>query len=412
VNAETPPSADIDRRRALTVVHVIVGLEIGGAELTLYRLVTGSDPGISHVVISLTTEGAVGARLRTAGVEVHALHMKHAFDTPLTVFRLRRLLRGLSPNIVQTWMYHADFVGALAVCSTDPWALIWSVRSSGLSTGSRVIRLLQKACAWFSPRKPDLVLFASDLARHIHTRLGYNPKRSLVIRNGFEIDRFRPAIARRADARDRFCFAENQLVVGWVGRAHIDKHLDAFLAAASDVAQKVPEARFMVVGPGLDERNARLALQRDAAGLKGRMVLAGRQEDPVIAYAAMDVFCLSSRREAFPNVLGEAMASALPCVATDVGDVRVLLGHGDLIVPAEDVEALAERLLEVCRMTGSEREALGVANRERVVKDFDIAKTYETYADVYQRLLRALAGCDIVWAELATGGWPNEKYRS
>jgi glycosyltransferase involved in cell wall biosynthesis len=387
VDARFPTDQAATTPGAIRVVHVIIGLDTGGAELTLYNLAAASSGSVQHIVISLTNEGPVGARLRQAGIEVHTLGTRHPTDALRTALRLRRLLRLLAPDIVQTWMYHADFLGGLAARLAGPWPLIWSVRSADPSRAGWMTRSLQRACAWLSPWVPDLVIFAGDVARRRHEDIGYRPRRALVIRNGFDAQRFRISAAQRRTARARFGFAKSDVVIGWLGRLHLDKDPQTFIRSAGLVAARKPDVRFLMAGRGLDESSPEVAAWSAAAAVEGRLVLAGRQDDPTAVYAAMDIFCLSSCTEAFPNVLGEAMAGALPCVTTNVGDAGVLICDENFRAPPGDPEALAQRMLQLHAIGAQGRLSVGEANRDRVVQAFDKSATHRAYEETYRTLV-------------------------
>ncbi len=120
---------------------------------------------------------------------------------------------------------------------------------------------------------------------------------------------------------------------------------------------------------------------------KRRFVLAGESKDVPLCLAAMDVFCLHSRNEGFPNVLAEAMAMGLPCVTTDVGDAAMLLGDCGHVVPKQDAAALADGVTRLLQLDPLARQALGQRARARVLAQFTIAATRTGFEAVYQRLL-------------------------
>src|SRR5512134_1216123 len=119
----------------MKVAHVIIGLEVGGAEMMLRRLLLTqrSQGGAPGTVISLTGLGPVGQRLRDDGVEVIALGMRTSLGAPLAVLRLRRLLLRLQPDVVQTWLVHADLLGGLAARAAGLRAVVWGVRTTDFS---------------------------------------------------------------------------------------------------------------------------------------------------------------------------------------------------------------------------------------------------------------------------------------
>ena len=128
-------------------------------------------------------------------------------------------------------------------------------------------------------------------------------------------------------------------------------------------------------------------------GLYGRVTFAGHVADPRAHYRAMDLFCVSSDTEQMPVALVEAMASSLPVVSTDVGDVRAMLpdAQGEYVVPLEEHESawpLAEKLTELLR-DASKRKQLGAANRKVAEERYSFDAMLRAYRDVYQSVTSA-----------------------
>jgi glycosyltransferase involved in cell wall biosynthesis len=155
--------------------------------------------------------------------------------------------------------------------------------------------------------------------------------------------------------------------------------------AAAIAAAHIPALRFVLVGRGIPDSPA-LRASIAEAGLDKRFVLDGQRSDIARVMSALDVFCLSSRAEGFPNVLGEAMACGTPSVSTDCGDARIVLGDDARIAPVQDASALAGRIIEVAALPAAQRRALGARQRERIVREFDIRHVWRTYLDLYTRL--------------------------
>jgi glycosyltransferase involved in cell wall biosynthesis len=120
--------------------------------------------------------------------------------------------------------------------------------------------------------------------------------------------------------------------------------------------------------------------------LKERFIFTGERSDVHRLMQAMDVFCLSSKSEAFPNVLGEAMACAVPCVSTDVGGCREIIGDTGVLVPPSDSRALALGLLALLEKPVEELRSLGRAARERIQARYSLSRAVEEYSNVYERL--------------------------
>jgi glycosyltransferase involved in cell wall biosynthesis len=371
----------------LRILHVISGLRIGGAETALYRLVTGSGAGqCSHAVAALTPDGAMGPRLREAGVELVTFDFKRS---PLSHFLgLALFIRRTRPDIVQTWMYHADMFGGLAARLTGNRNVIWGIRTTELQQGdARATVAVRSVCARLSRWIPHTIVCVAEAARRSHVEAGYDAGRMVVVPNGFDLSRLVTAPGQASRLRAQCGFGADELVIGTLGRFNHNKDQRNFVRAAGLLAQRNDHVRFLMAGRGLDPGNAELRHWLGKTGRAERFALLGERADMPVCLEAMDIFCLSSRTEAFPNVVGEAMAMAVPCVVTDVGDAAMLVADTGVVVPKEDSAALADGMARLSLMTPDARRQLGRRAKERIHAEFAMARACARFEAVYQRVI-------------------------
>ena len=378
----------------LHVVHIISGLGQGGAETVLHRLVTAPGQQAVHTVISLSDEGVFGARLRKEGIAVHALGMK---GSPLAatqgVWKLYRLINLLKPDVVQTWMYHADLVGGLAARMAGIRAIAWGIRNSGsdLQHGSRSAHIIARLCGGLSRLVPGVIIACADEAARRHREWGYDADRMLVIPNGYDLSALGPDADARTQLRAEWGVADDTPLVGSVARWNPLKDHANLLEALARCSQRHPGMKCVLVGEGMDERNTELMSLLQRHGLKGRVVLLGRRDDVPRILAALDVYVLSSRAEGFPNVVAEAMASGLPCVVTNVGDAARIVGESGWVVAPRNSAALAEAMDEAVSLLGTEDGMAQYAQRaaggrQRVEENFSLEVMRSRYQTVWSRL--------------------------
>lgn len=369
------------------VLHVITGLAVGGAEMALYRLILefrGSD--YRHTVVVLTPGGGMYARYVESGIKLIVLDVRRA---PLSgLLRLYRLMRTLRPDIVQTWLYHADFLGGLAARIAGNRNVIWGIRTTDVDGGcARTTSVIRQLCASLSRWVPDTIVCVAEAARRSHSQLGYDASRMVVVGNGFDLSALTPGEGQRAAMRAHCGFKLDAIVVGTLGRFNLDKDHASFVKAAGQLADRHERLRFLMVGKDLDAGNGELMGWIAATGHAGRFVLLGERADVAVCLAAMDIFCLSSRTEAFPNVVGEAMAMGLPCVATDVGDVAVLMADTGVLVPKADPDALARGVAGLMALGAEDRERLGQKARERIGALFTMDCVRERFEEIYEDVI-------------------------
>ncbi len=373
----------------MRVVHIINGLEVGGAEMMLVKLLRATDPTRARsTVVSLTTTGVLGSEVRAAGVDLTALGLRAPGSVPAGLRRLRRLLVEIEPDVVQTWLYKSDLLGGLAV-QTLPRrrpALVWGVRQSALDRhrSSRSNRLAAWLSTRLSARWPDAILCNAAEVLADHAAAGYDRGRMLVIHNGFDLREFRPDPEAAAAVRHELGVGGSPLV-GLVARVDPQKDHATFLDAAELVLQALPDTRFLLCGLGADATNP--LFSRVSPALARALLLLGVRRDVARLTASLDVAVSSSLfGEGMPNAIGEAMACAVPCVVTDVGGSAGLVGDTGRVVPAGRADLLAEALVETLAMAVAERAARGEAARHRIASGYSIEAAAEQYLALYEEV--------------------------
>ena len=365
-----------------TVLHLITGLEPGGAEHMLVRLVTRLDRDRHRsVVVSMTGPGALGPALAKAGIELFSLGMRRGLPDPRGLARLVGVLRRVRPGILQSWLYHADLLGLLAWhFAPRPCRLFWNVRCTE-SVDAGLVRRLLAFCSAF----PDLVVVNSHAGQRFHQNLGYRPKRWAYIPNGCDTALFRfDARARRA-LRNEWRIADETVAIGMPARHHPMKDHQNFLAAAARLAASRPDDVFVLAGAGVEAANRSLADAIARHGLGDRVRLLGNRDDIARVYSALDIATLSSAYgEGWPNVIGEAMSCGLPCAVTDCGDAAELVGTYGVVVPPRDPAALAAAWRRLAEIGPAARQSLGAGARRHIIEHYDLAAIARRYEDLYE----------------------------
>lgn len=330
------------------VVHIITGLNDGGAEGVLTRLCLHSK-GAIHVVISLMDAGKYGPLLQQAGVAVHCLGMNPGKPSIVRFFQLIKLIRSEQPDVVQTWMYHADLLGGFAARMAGVRRVFWGIRHSTLDKGKskRSTIMIARLCALLSSWVPEKIICCANKALSVHADIGYAATKLWVIPNGYDLSHFKPDVAAGEKVRNELRLGAREFVIGKVGRFDPLKDHFNLLRALSLVAEQKIHFRCLLVGKGLSPYNAALVTYIAELGLQDRVVLAGQRTDIPAVMNALDLHVLSSCSEGFPNVLAEAMACGTPCVATNVGDALEILGDASTCCPPQDSDALADVIIKM-----------------------------------------------------------------
>jgi glycosyltransferase involved in cell wall biosynthesis len=372
------------------VTHVITGLDTGGAETMLYRLLLHTDrAAYESEVISMTDIGAVGEKIRALGVPIRALGMRRGVPNPLGVLRLARWLSQYSPDVLQSWMYQADLVSGLAARLAGGMPVAWGIHNAYLEPRSvkRIKLWTVRACIWSSGWLPSRIVCCSEASREVHAQLGYPQKKMMVVPNGSDLAAFRPDPEARRSVCEELGLRVETPLIGLVARFDLPKDHRTFVQAAGLLHTRVPEAHFILCGDSITRENPQLTEWIDAARVRSRCHLLGRRLDMPRLSAALDVATSSSSfSEAWPLAVGEAMACGVPCAVTDVGDSSVIVGDTGRVVPPKNPQALADAWHGLLTLGPDERTRLGQAARRRMEEHFDLLGAVAKYEKLYEEL--------------------------
>lgn len=367
-------------------LFVTSGLSTGGAEKQLVRILSrlhGRD--LQAGVVSLLGPGPVSAELGSLGIPVWHLGLERAARLPIALPGLLTIVRRFRPEVIQGWMYHGNLAAVLAHWWRRRARLVFGVRQSLHDIGRekpmtrRVIRWNARAS-----RRAGAIVYNSQTARRQHEEFGFAAARGLVIDNGFDTARFRPDRSARQVVRAELGMPTDAPLIGLVARHHPMKGHEIFLQAAGRLAAGRPAVQFLLAGAGVVADRPPFSEWAHQPSLAGRLYLLGERTDMPQLTAALDIACSSSCwGEAFPNAIGEAMSCGVPCVATDVGDVRRIVGDTGIVVPAGDAAVLAAAWEHLLDMPAEERVAMGSAARARVDANFGIDSVARKYAALY-----------------------------
>lgn len=371
----------------MKILHIITGLGNGGAEGVLHRLTTACADQ-AHEVISLTGHGWTSDKLIKSGIPVHAIDLRSFKQGGFAgLARLRGLIRESKPDVIQTWMYHADLLGGVAARLGGRKSIVWGVRASqiGVDRSSASARRVRWACARLSNIIPKLIVCNSEAGARVHERLGYQREKLVVISNGYDLDELWPDREARAEVRRAWGCLPDEPLLGMVARWDVLKDHENLVEALAILKGRRTGWRCVLIGPGISEHNPQLVKLLARHDLQDRVLLQGPTTRIRAVMSAIDVHTLSSRAEAFPNAVAEAMACGTPCVVTDVGDAAQIVGQTGWSVPASDPKLLARALADALaamsdRAGWAERQN---ASRRRIGEFYNLTRVADEYRAVW-----------------------------
>jgi glycosyltransferase involved in cell wall biosynthesis len=375
----------------MRVLHIITDLNRSGAETVLFRLIS-SDHKNDNFVISLMDMGEYGLKLKEAGITVKALNMPRGKISLRSLFHLYSLIRSLKPDVIQTWMYHADLIGGFVGRLAGKHEIVWGIRASDLfkEKTAKSTLFVRWLCARASKTIPRNIIVNSQNGQLIHANLGYDKTKMVLIHNGLDTEVLKPDEKLRIAFRKQNNIEPRQVLIGAVGRWDPQKDYNNFIASLGQLKQiGIHGWRCILVGPGITEENTELLALLNSHELRRNIDLLGPRNDIVAIMNALDLHVLSSSYgEGFPNVLAEAMSCGTPCVTTEVGDAAIIVGETGWVVPTSNSVALAMTLQKALGEMGNIAtwEARKQACRSRIVKKYSLAKMVESYSKVWSKV--------------------------
>ena len=373
----------------IRVLFIIGTLDVGGAETQLVELVTRLDRRrFEATVCCLAAAGPLEQRLAAAGVPIHALDFRgvrnrgnyvtslpHVFAR---LWRLFRLMRETSPDIVHGVLFWAYLLGAYVGTLARVPVVVASRRSLGLFKADKPHYLMLERWA---DRFTDVFIANSEAVRRDSIeREHLDPARVLVVRNGVDFSRFDhpapPAAGSQLGSRPRVIVVSNLI--------HYKGH-EYFLRAWPKVLDRFPGATALLVGEGVMASPLQ-AIAREL-GIEGSVRFLGSRQDVAALLAASDLYVHPSLQEGYSNAILEAMASGRPVVATRVGGNPEAIADGEtgLLVAPADPAALATAMLRLLEQPAFAAR-LGESAAEVVRRRFQMDTVVREYEDIYTRL--------------------------
>lgn len=370
----------------MKIVHIITSLNDGGAENTLYKICK-YDKFNKHIVISFLNSGKYFYLLKRIGIEVYALDVK--FYSFYKIFILMKLLSSLKPNIIQTWLIHADLVGGLVSRLLGFKNIIWNIRYSEIQKKNQVKLtklLIVKIMARLSYIVPRSIVIVSKKAQKIYASEGYDKKKFHFIPNGYDLKILKNNYLQKIEFKQTLKTNKKIPIIGNISRFHPKKDHINLIKALSILKSKNINFFCVLFGTNVDKNNTELVSEIKNLGLNRNVRLFGQNDNVVKIFNGIDLFVQSSSYgEGFPNVVAESMACKTPCVVTNVGDSSFILGDTGWIVPPNNPFKLAKSIQTAFNEIGKKKWIIrGDRSRSRIKKNFNINKMINSYNQLWK----------------------------
>lgn len=365
----------------MKILHLINDLKRGGAESILIKTLEFHElKNREQIVVSLDPGNEYHKDLTKLNIPVRCFDCSNYIQIVKTLYQIQSIVNKFRPDVIQTWLYKADFIGALLQRRNA--RLIWTLHNGKIDRKDLGLRTFLLGCllAKISWLRPDQIITCSRRGGWNHAQFGYCEKKMTLIQNGFDNSEFFFSPNDRLKIRRRLGLKAEDFVVGHVGRPHAHKNYQFLATIVEYVLERNKEIYFLLVGPDAHFlRKFQQQISRRRIRFGRQIKLFPKQKNLRGFYSATDMLVLTSKSEAFPLVVGEAMLCKRPCAATEVGDMTEMIPDPFWICPVEEFGQLGHIILRASRMSAVERRMVGDKNRKFILNKFPIRKMQEAY---------------------------------
>ena len=370
---------------AKKILHIITSTDVGGAEGMLFKYLSNSNRNLlSHHVVSLTGIGKTGLKIKNIGIPIYTIST--------SVYSLKGLkelyciFKTIDPEILQSWLYRSDFFSLFLKIFKPKVILCWNIRAYKVCNYMKTKKcFLIRLLALFS-KIPKVIIINSTVSLEYHKKIGYHPRRWKYIPNGFDVPNYDKSQKDLSKFKRKLKIHKDTMIIGMVARFSIEKDHLTFLKACSLIKKMIPDVHYILVARKVEKSNKELSSIIKKLHLEKNVHLLGEREDIHKITSYFDIACSSSIDEAFPNVIGEAMSSSVPCVVTDVGNSAKLVGDTGLIVEPKNPKQISDACIKLLNKSKNDRQKLGLKARQRIINHFSIHKISSQYDQVYKKL--------------------------
>jgi glycosyltransferase involved in cell wall biosynthesis len=366
----------------IKVLHIISGLKIGGTEKFLVNYIIKSSSIYEHEIISLSEKGKMTILLDQYNIKYKTLNFKKNFL--FSFFKLISIIKVSKPHKVQTWLYHANFIGGLASFFAGNNKIFWSLRGTSIPQSffsfSYLVILLGSFFSYFIPK---VIICNGNSVKNFHIKLFYCKKKIGIIHNGFDPNiKFKENLYIKSYINS---LPKNSIIIGAAGRYDKLKDYPNLFEAYSQISKNYKNIYFLFAGRNMNLNNFQInKLITKNNLLEKNIKFFDELDDLNYFFSVLDIFCLSSYKEGFPNVLCEAMINEVPCVSTNCGEVSLILENVGQIVPSKNSKALSVALEKYIQLNNSQRKAIGNLSKKRIKEKFLISECVNKYDNLYK----------------------------
>ena len=379
----------------MKIIHIINSLKKGGAEGNLYRLVKFHKKNykakINIIIVTLIGNGFYEFELKKKGIKIFSLDInkkKNFFEIIKKIIKLRKFIKTQNPDIIQSWMYHSNFL-TLFVPRNFFNKIFWNIRHSilNLKMSKKTTIFVSLICSLFSRYVPKKIIYCSEKSINFHEKKHfYDKKKSVLVDNGYSDKAYYPSKNQRLNFRKQHKIKKTDTVLGFAGRYAAEKNINSLLFAFSKIIKNYNNIFLYMVGKNINNRNKELMNYVEDFKIKKNVVLLNEQKNLLKFYNGIDLLLLTSHSESFPNVIAEAMLCSTPVLSSDVGCSRKIIDDCGFIMKKNNKESIFNNLKKSINFLQTKKKKwkfLKKKSADKIKREFSVKKMANTYFKIW-----------------------------
>ena len=375
----------------MKILHVINSLNKGGAEGNLYRLCKSHKQkyknNIDISILTLISNGFYETELKKLGIKIFSLNLsKHYmfFKFIKKILILRKFIKKNNPDIIQSWMYHSNFI-TLFIQRKFYRKLFWNIRHSELNTqiSKKMTIFLSIICGLFSKSVPKKIIYCSEKSIEFHQNNHfYSKNKTALIYNGCNYKTYFPLKNLRYNFRKKNKIYSSDIVIGYAGRYAKQKNILSMLLAFSRISKIHNNIFLYMVGRDIGPQNKELINYVNKLKVNKKVRYIKEQKSLIEFYNGIDFLLLTSHSESFPNVIAESMLCSTPVLSSDAGCSKKIINNFGFVMDKNDHETIFKNLgktISTFKNKKKEWKSMKKNSRLQIKNNFSITNMANSY---------------------------------
>ncbi len=375
----------------MRIIHIINSLNKGGAEGNLFRLSERQKKKyknkIEITIITLIKNGYYENKLKKKGIKILSLNFNQKDKLSFLIkkiIRLRYILRTINPDIIQTWMYHSNFI-SIFIPKKYHHKIFWNIRHSELNfrISKKLTILISFICGFFSRLIPNKIIYCSEKSIRFHENIHfYSKKKTSLIYNGFSEKIYYPSKKLRTNFRKKNKIKKDPIILGYAGRYAKQKNIETLLISFSKIINNYDNIYLFMAGKNINSENIELKNLVLKYKVNKKVIFLGQQKELLEFYNGVDLLLLSSHSESFPNVIAESMLCSTPVISSNAGCAKKIIGNSGFVLDKNDYISFTKGLNKTLNFYLSKKKNWKIMQRNariRIKNNFSIERMSEKY---------------------------------